>query len=291
MTRTNQPQEGLVSTTKVVRLGASKRSAAEVMIDESPLLIRLHQGQQFIDFATLMRTPGHDTALVRGFLFSESIIERALDIEAIEFIEPNEVTVTLNQNVNFDFNSAPRTYTSYSSCGICGKSSIKQLALQQRRKIDETENWLSPELLIEATLSLRHHQPLFEQTGSAHGAALVTINDSITTLACFEDVGRHNAVDKIIGDCALTNQNPHAILVLSGRISFELVQKAVMAGICVIAAIGAPTSLALQAAKQFNLTLVGFIKPEQCNVYCGDWRLTSGKVIESPQQESNSETK
>ncbi|QOL26189.1 formate dehydrogenase accessory sulfurtransferase FdhD [Thalassotalea sp. LPB0316] len=274
----------LVTISKLKQTGTLRERLSDQLAIEAPLLIVVVIKQQPIELATIMRTPGDDQALALGFLLSEHIIKSAEDVSDIDVSEDNEITLTLAEHIKLAKQHA-RTFTSYSGCGICGKASIKQLALNAQRKIDEQTRWLDLIAVVNATNELKSRQTLFNQTGAVHGAALVElINGQVSWLACKEDVGRHNAVDKIIGEHLLTAKPNKYILLLSGRISFELVQKAVMAGISVIAAIGAPSSLALQTAQQFNLTLLGFIGNEQANIYCNEWRLTDSNLESTIEQ-------
>ena len=264
----------VASTTKIVRDGDLRSIENDEIIVEAPLQIHLQQLDKKIPIATIMRTPGDDKVLALGFLFSEHIIQHRKDVSAICSEHENEVLLTVNADVVLDIQALSRPFVSYSGCGICGKTTIKQLALQQHRTIEESKNWLPFGALLEHANLLSSRQQLFQKTGGVHGAALLQIqNNNLVLLDCKEDVGRHNAVDKLVGEHLLCSEGHKNVLLLSGRISFELVQKAVMAGIPVIAAIGAPSSLAIQTAKQFNLTLIGFMQTAKANVYCGDWRL------------------
>ncbi|GLX86291.1 sulfurtransferase FdhD [Thalassotalea loyana] len=281
----HQGQQQENSTRRVTKRHYSldaRMPADDIVAVEAPLLIVIATKEQLLELATIMRTPGDDVPLSLGFLFSEHIITSKDDVLDVKHSDPNEITISLAEHVVVDDKYQSRQFTSYSGCGICGKSSIKQLALKATREISRDQHWLPFDRLIEAAQELRAHQHLFQQTGSVHGAALLTLSNSMFSfIDCKEDVGRHNAVDKLIGKHLLTAQNRNCILLLSGRISFELVQKAVMAGVCTIAAIGAPSSLALETAKQFDLTLIGFITAKQANIYCGDWRLSPMTVENS----------
>lgn len=262
------------------------------VIIEEPLQINLlwfeqeTQQYQHRELAVIMRTPGQDTALVTGFLFTEGIIKSATDILSIDTPsdgkKDNQLEIKLAQNIRVNWTKLARRFTSQSSCGICGKTSIKSLALQSSKKINDEKGWLDIHTIPTLSEQLTKQQPLFNQTGGVHGAAIVK---NTQWLALEEDVGRHNAVDKVIGQLLIEQhitvpsnnskqQTDKSILLLTGRISFELIQKAVMAAIPVIIAIGAPSSLAISAAQQFNITLIGFIKNQQFNVYHGAWRLS-----------------
>jgi len=254
------------------------------VIVEQPLQISLcffnaeQQRYQSKILTVTMRTPNDDQALICGFLCAEGIIQQANEVIAIEWLAPNEqnlpqnhAEVTLAKHVQVNWPQLQRDFVSYSSCGICGKSSLKSLALKVQSTIDETQHWLPNQLISGLPTLLWQQQALFQQTGGVHGAGYYA-NQQLLFSA--EDVGRHNAVDKVIGKvCQQQAQQAQAVLILSGRISFELVQKAVMANIPVIVAVGAPSSLAIQAAQQFNITLIGFVKAQKFNVYHADWRL------------------
>jgi len=243
---------------------------------EEPLQIRLVQGDLSEVFSITLRTPGHDYELTYGLLFSEGVISSACDIESFELeqldgrISVNQFTVMLSPNVNLDLNNKIRRYPSYSGCGICGKTSIQALELRQTRQTKAILSKLDNQLIQ----SLRHTlagQPLFSSTGGSHVAGLIYENNGVLDIKnspFFEDVGRHNALDKLIGhELHQNNLSQTGILVLSGRIGYELVQKAVIAGFSVIVALGAPSNLAIKAANQFNITLIGFAKDDSFNLY------------------------
>ena len=249
----------------------------DAVIREEPLNIVIHwvckKTQQNLEknFMVTMRTPGQDALLVTGLLLSYAIIQHQAQIKTIENEELNQCDVYLREDIEFDWKSLTRQFVSHSGCGICGASDVKKLALSFAMDIDETAQWLSLDKVLSFQSQLREKQSLFSITGGVHSAGLFTLNNC---LSVHEDVGRHNAVDKVIGDVLskdlLSKQN---ILMLSGRVSFELMQKAVAAKIAVVVAIGAPSSLAVAVAKQFNITLIGFVSEHTCNVYHGDFRL------------------
>ena len=246
-------------------------------VSEEPLKIVLHWIAQttgeYLEktFMVTMRTPGDDHALVTGLLISYGIINNAQQISSISSDEFNQCDVTLAPSVHLDWNSLTRQFISHSGCGICGTNNVKKLAQTFLMDIDETSEWLPLPLVFTFSARLREHQVFFTATGGVHSAGLFDVDNC---LAVKEDVGRHNAVDKVIGEtmtrALLSTKN---ILMLSGRVSFELMQKAVAAKIPVVVAIGAPSSLAIAVAKQFNITLIGFVSDQTCNVYHGDFRL------------------
>jgi len=253
----------------------------DMAIIEEPLLISLSffdvntQQYRLAELTLIMRTPSNDTELITGFLFNEQIIQSANDIIEISVVDEdlnqNNIIVKLAQKIQPDWQHITRSFPSQSSCGVCGKTSLNALSIKTHNTLDNTSAWLSKESIIHFAQTLKTQQPLFNRTGSAHGAGYVVNNQWVCV---YEDVGRHNAVDKVIGNILLNNvYATQSILVLSGRVSFELIQKAVVASIPVIVAIGAPSSLAISAAIQFNITLIGFTKPTQFNVYHGNHRI------------------
>jgi FdhD protein len=210
-----------------------------------------------------MRTPGHDRELAAGFLFTEGILKTPADVLSIDSSE-NTVELTLAEGV--DPGTARNFYTT-SSCGICGKASVDSLEAAGCSTLSHAE--VRREIIHGLPEKLRSAQSVFEHTGGLHGAALF---DTSGNLECVrEDVGRHNAVDKLIGAAFLNGRLPleNRILMLSGRASFELIQKAVMAGIPIVAAVGAPSSLAVQTALRFGMTLAGFVRDNRFNIYSG----------------------
>jgi len=250
------------------------------VVIEEPLLISLtfinnKSQRQSIDLTVIMRTPGFDEELIVGFLFSEHIITFHNDIVSMKLYDDvgstNHIEVVLADHISVDWQSVSRNFPSQSSCGICGKSSLNALSLKSNLPVDAKTSWLKTSEITQHAHQLKNHQPLFNATGGVHGAAYIAQNE---WLCVYEDVGRHNAVDKIIGDLCLSDRfASQSILVLSGRVSFELIQKAITSGIAVIIAIGAPSSLAVSAAIQFNITLIGFTKETQFNVYSGNQRI------------------
>ena len=227
-----------------------------------------------------MRTPGNDFELALGFLFTEGIIQNTRDIAQINYCtelgnqeqQYNIVRVELKENIEFNMESVQRNFYTTSSCGICGKASIDAIKQQCDKQLFTQQTWLSTTIITLPEL-LRKHQLVFKHTGGLHACAL--FNQGNQLLLMREDVGRHNALDKLIGaslnssEIAMSN----SILLLSGRASFELIQKAAMAGIPIIAAVGAPSSLAVETAKEFGLTLIGFLRDDRFNVYCGAERV------------------
>jgi len=249
----------------------------DLVISEEPLNIVLHwtcqETGELLEKTLMvtMRTPGDDASLVTGLLLSHAIIEHADQIQSIISSELNQCDITLATSVVLDWEALTRHFISHSGCGICGTSNVKKLAHTFNVTIDETPQWVPVSALLTFSTQLRQQQSLFSLTGGVHSAGIFSLQ---ACLSVKEDVGRHNAVDKVIGDLLtqskLANQS---ILMLSGRISFELMQKAVAAKIPVVVAIGAPSNLAIAVAKQFNITLIGFVSEHTFNVYHGDFRL------------------
>lgn len=214
-----------------------------------------------------MRTPGQDKELAVGFLYTEGIIQNANQIEAVQQISENEILVVLKNDEAIDLSKIERHFYTNSSCGVCGKSSIDQLRSVNTAHKVAGNITISPQVLFELNQMVRQTQTVFQSTGGIHASAL--FNPDGILLSVFEDVGRHNALDKLIGHATITNQLPleNNVLFLSGRASFELIQKAAMAGIPIICALGAPSSMAIELAKEFDITLIGFLKNHSFNVY------------------------
>lgn len=248
---------------------------------EEPLQIRL-AGE---DVAVTMRTPGHDAELAAGFLFTEGIIAGKHHIETIAHCPPDDssqaqniINVLPTDRALLEPESWGRNFISSSSCGLCGKTSIEQIALKSKVQSPKSgapgsKSKIPPGLFYALEAKLRAAQETFTQTGGLHAAALFDIDGNLIILR--EDVGRHNAVDKVIGYALLEDMLPldQHILVVSSRASFEIVQKAVIAGVQVLAAFSAPSSLAVDLARQAGMTLIAFLRQGRLNVYAGDERV------------------
>jgi FdhD protein len=230
----------------------------------------------------LMRTPGHDEELVRGFLFSEGIIARIGDIVSIgrppNLAGPqvgNVITVKLGATRNL--RALDRNFYSSSSCGVCGKKTIA--SLEVRAPASNSRLRVQRSVLAGLPHRLRAEQPTFAKTGGVHASGLFTALGEL--VAVREDVGRHNALDKLIGWALAAGKIPLSdhLLLVSGRVSYEIVQKAVCASLPLIAAVGAPSSLAVELAERFNLTLVGFLRPDTLNVYATPARVIEGDKV------------
>jgi FdhD protein len=222
-----------------------------------------------------MRTPGHDEDLVRGFLFNEQIVQNISHIESIksfgdkvgQYKIQNKILATLNNSQNVNITKIKRDFLTNSSCGVCGKSSLDALEIIKKNKTSLTEPKLTKEVIIQSPEILRNNQSEFSKTGGIHASGLFASNGKLVAIS--EDVGRHNALDKLVGNI-LKNKllNPkEQFITCSGRLNFELVQKVLMTNIGIMIGVGAPTSLAIDLASKFNMTLIGFVKKDSFNVY------------------------
>ena len=228
-----------------------------------------------------MRTPGNDEDLVRGFLFNERIIEKIEYIDKIESVGENvgqyslknKIVATINNSENVDIDKIKRNFLTNSSCGVCGKTSLDSLEVIKKDKILKSLPKISHEIIMKSPNILRENQSEFSKTGGIHASGLFSDNGDVVAIK--EDVGRHNALDKLIG-YALEKKllNPsNQFLTCSGRLNFELVQKALMSNIGVLIGVGAPTSLAIDLANKFDMTLVGFVKQDSFNIYSNKERI------------------
>jgi FdhD protein len=268
-----------VRRVEIRRVGDTDATTVDVVATEEPLGIRLGysrpDGSRAEEEVSItMRTPGHDADLAVGFLFTEGIIHSRAEVEGVvPRGQPdanglvNSVRVDLAPGVTVDFKRLERHFYTSSSCGICGKASLDSVAVQGRFDLHDAPFRISAETLGSLPAALSSRQEVFEQTGGLHASGLFDASGKI--VASREDVGRHNALDKLIGDGLLHDYVPLLDfgIVLSGRASFELMQKAKMAGCALVAAVGAPSSLAVELAVQFGITLVGFLKAKHFNVY------------------------
>jgi len=265
----------------VVRAGTATRRP-DHLVGEEPMAIRVAgPGQTPVDVAVTMRTPGHDAELAVGFLVSEGLLAPAdLGGLAVEVGDPADVATPDNELVvriarAFDPAAVPaRSFVASASCGICGKASLDDVAI--RCAALPAGPLVAAAVVAGLPDRLRAGQAIFERTGGLHAAGL--FDPAGALLAVREDVGRHNALDKLIGSAALAGELPlhDRILAVSGRVSFEIVQKAAVAGIPVVVAGKAPTDLAVSAAERLGLTLIGFVRAGGFNVYAGEERITLG---------------
>lgn len=265
-------------------LGASKKE--DLLAIEEPLEIKLGFGKgkqrQQKSLSITMRTPGQDRALALGFLFTEGIISSPKDILQVRYVgnqldktaQQNVILIDLHPDLAINFEQFSRHFYTSSSCGVCGKASIDMVQTSTCFLLPPSHPKIAISTLYQLPEQLLKAQAVFEHTGGIHAAGLFTTEGNLIDIK--EDVGRHNALDKLIGQAFLKNKIPlkNEILVVSGRASFELIQKALMAGIAIIAAIGAPSSLAVELAEEYGMTLIGFLKKDRMNVYGGEERLT-----------------
>lgn len=268
----------------ILRRGADGglTNTADVLAIEEPLEIRLGYGnahrRQYASVSVTMRTPGHDEALALGFLFTEGIIARYEEVLQLRFAGPddhpqNVLVVELQAGVKVDMDRLKRHFYTSSSCGICGKASLEQLQLMPGYYPSPGLPKVAAAQLVGWPNRLLSAQSTFAHTGGLHAAGLFSSEGELLLLC--EDVGRHNALDKIIGEAFRQQWLPlrNQLLLLSGRASFELVQKALMAGLPIVAAVGAPSSLAVELAAMYDLSLIGFLRDGRFNVYCGEERI------------------
>jgi len=257
----------------------------DLLAVEEPLEIRLGFAlagkRTHRSISITMRTPGDDFELAAGFLFTEGIIHDRDQIEALQHCGPavgenknrNVVRIELQPGVEIDFKRLERHFYTSSSCGVCGKTSIEALQVGACPILPSDRPVFDPVIIHRLPEALREAQCVFERTGGLHAAALFDESGKLHALR--EDVGRHNAVDKLIGSQLLEKRVPlhDRLILVSGRASFELVQKALMAGIPVLAAVGAPSSLAVDLARTFKMTLLGFVRNDRFNIYTGEGRI------------------
>ena len=292
------------TTVRRVNGGPVDEQFDDMLAVEEPLEIRLGFRENgkltHRAISITMRTPGDDAALAAGFLFTEGIVKDRDQIESIKHCAPalagsvqadtlpngrvsallakdrsnfsNTIRVDLVDGIELDLKSLERHFYTTSSCGVCGKSSIDALKTGAK-PIAESGFTVSSDTIHKLPHALRGSQDIFDQTGGLHASALFDCDGNLEDVK--EDVGRHNALDKVIGEKFLAGELPpdDRILMVSGRASFELVQKALMAGIPILAAVGAPSSLAVELAREFGMTLIGFVRDHRFNIYCGEKRI------------------
>ena len=265
------PGTGKTAITKFAE-GVFTESEDSIAVEE-PLEIRICNGRsgQCTRFAVTMRTPGDDESLAAGLLLTEGIIKGQSDFGTEKFkkIESNILEVWLNSP--FSGSEEERYFPSYSSCGLCGKTNLDQVFVKGAR-IQHSFNSISPDIILSLPGKMHSSQKMFSETGGIHGAALFNLSGAMIVSA--EDVGRHNAVDKVIGKSFLDGTlGDGKILQISGRAGFEIVQKAAIAGIPVVSSVSAPSSLAVETAETFGITLICFVRENRFNIY------THGKDI------------
>ena len=265
---------------KVLKYSSNNFEDVEDLVSiEEPLEISLKykEKNKWIEqtLSITMRTPGNDDDLVRGFLFNEQIVKSINDIDSIEsygdkvgqYKIQNKILATLNNSENINISKIKRDFLTNSSCGVCGKSSLDALEIIKTTKTNASEPKISKDVVIQSPNILKEGQSEFSKTGGIHASGL--FNSDGKLIALREDVGRHNALDKLIG-CALEKKQfdpKNQFITCSGRLNFELVQKVLMTDIGIMIGVGAPTSLAIDLANKFDITLVGFVKRDSFNIY------------------------
>jgi FdhD protein len=268
-----------VSSTRVVAVrGSEIEVRGDTVVGEEPMEIRAAgPGQEPVAVAVTMRTPGHEAELAVGFLRTEGLITGSADVKGVEFGDPGALnrpddTVIVRLTTPFDASAvAERHFVATASCGICGKASLDEVTVRSAP--------IPPGPVVERSVilglpdALRASQAVFEKTGGLHAAGLFAPDG--TLVAIREDVGRHNALDKLVGSQILAGRGPldDRILMVSGRVSFEIVQKAAVAGIPILCAVSAPSDLAIEAANRLGVTLVGFLRGDGFNLYTHDERI------------------
>ena len=228
-----------------------------------------------------MRTPGNDEDLISGFLFNEKIIDNIFDIKKIEKIgDPvgdfniqNTIQATIKNSKNIEIDKLKRNFLTNSSCGVCGKTSLDTVEIVKNEKLKLDYPKIKKEIILKSPELLMSKQSEFSKTGGIHASSLIDLNGKV--IVTREDVGRHNALDKLIGFAQKNKlvDNHSQFIACSGRLNFELVQKGLMSNIAVMAGVGAPTSLAIDLAKRFNMTLIGFVKKTSFNIYTNKKRI------------------
>ena len=274
---------------KVLKFNSNKFESIDDLISiEEPLEISLKYKDKnnwiTQTLSITMRTPGGDEDLVRGFLFNEQIVQDIKDIDSIEsygkkvgqYNIQNKIVATLNNSQNVNISKIKRDFLTNSSCGVCGKSSLDALEIIKKDKTNSVEPQISKEVIIESPNILKNNQSEFSKTGGIHASGLFDSNGQLIDLK--EDVGRHNALDKLVGSILIKEKlDPkNQFITCSGRLNFELVQKVLMTNIGIMIGVGAPTSLAIDLANKFDITLVGFVKRDSFNIYTNNKKVIVG---------------
>ena len=264
----------------ITKIKNSKKDTTKDFVSvEEPLEMRLKYRKngkiENQNISVTMRTPGDDENLIRGFLFNEGIIENINEIDKVEHIgEPvgdynlqNIIEATINKTENIDIGKLRKNFVTNSSCGVCGKTSLDAIEILKKNKLDRNFPKIKHDIITKSPELLMDNQSEFSRTGGIHASAL--IDQSGDVIAIKEDVGRHNALDKLIGYSLKENllNSEKQFIACSGRLNFELIQKGLMAEIAFMVGVGAPTSLAVDLAKRFDITLLGFVKEDSYNVY------------------------
>ena len=274
------------SNYKVIKFRSnnSKEVNDQISIEEPlQIILKYKDKENWIEntISVTMRTPGDDDDLVAGFLFNERVIEKINYIESIELTGnpvgkyklKNKAVVLINNSENIDIDKIKRNFLTNSSCGVCGKTSLDSLEIIKKDKILKSIPKIQHEIIMKSPNILRQNQSEFSKTGGIHASGLFKYNGDV--VAVKEDVGRHNALDKLVGFVLKKKllDNSSQFLTCSGRLNFDLVQKALMANIGVLIGVGAPTSLAIDLANKFDMTLVGFVKDDSFNIYSNKERI------------------
>ncbi len=274
-----------VASREILKIrGRESQRVKDLLAVEEPLEIRLgidtDKTNSYQDVAVTMRTPGNDEELAAGFLFTEGLIHHPDQLAGFQWAttrwaeaRENVLVVQLREGSDNLLKKVRRNFLTTSACGVCGKASIETVQTISRYDVPEGSPVISAGLLHQLPALIDGHQSVFDCTGGLHAAALFDASGKMLLLR--EDIGRHNAVDKVVGAAFMQGGLPLSqhLLLVSGRAGFELVQKAMMAGIPVMAAVGAPSSLAVQLAGEAGMTLIGFLRNGQFNVYCGEERI------------------
>ena len=268
---------------KVLKFNSKKFESIDDLISiEEPLEISLKYKDEdnwiTQNLSITMRTPGDDENLVRGFLFNEQIVQDIKDIDSIEsygkkvgqYNIQNKILATLNNSQNVNISKIKRDFLTNSSCGVCGKSSLDALEIIKKDKTSSVEPQISKGVIVESPNVLKNNQSEFSKTGGIHASGLFSSSGQLIDLK--EDVGRHNALDKLVGSILIKEKlDPkNQFITCSGRLNFELVQKVLMTNIGIMIGVGAPTSLAIDLANKFDMTLIGFVKRDSFNIYTND---------------------
>jgi len=271
---------------KTIKYKQNKLSNTDDFVSiEEPLemIVRYKEKNEWVDnsISITMRTPGYDEYLVIGLLYNEGVINNFSEIAKIELMGEkvgqydlqNKIRVTLKNANNLDTKHLKRNFLTNSSCGVCGKTSIDSIEVTCKKKLNPSKPIIKASVVTKIPNILRQEQSEFSKTGGIHASALFDSDGN--QLIVKEDVGRHNALDKVIGQCLKNSKldNDNQFIACSGRLSFELVQKTLMANIGLLMGVGAPTSLAIDLAKRFDMTLIGFVKSDSFNIYCGEKRI------------------
>ena len=252
---------------------------------EEPLQmdLKFKKGNDWLinNISITMRTPGNDEDLISGFLFNEKIIDNIFDIEKIEKIgDPvgdfniqNTIQATIKNSKNIEIDKLKRNFLTNSSCGVCGKTSLDTVEIVKNEKLKLDYPKIKKDIILKSPELLMSKQSEFSKTGGIHASSLIDLNGKV--IVTREDVGRHNALDKLIGFAQKNKlvDNHSQFIACSGRLNFELVQKGLMSNIAIMAGVGAPTSLAIDLAKRFNMTLIGFVKKTSFNIYTNKNRI------------------